>query len=176
MVCPVVHAPMWNLIYYSPINAIALRRIHLGICRSLLIATGVPKLRGTVIGDCQTFEHAIAGQIFAKLWYRGPNRTSTAAFGKGLWCCKEGSIYRQCGVWPWSQDWNSYTTSCRWRQSCSYMIIVHPNSHPWFPQVISGKLMDHFPLVVYQTGSGTQSNMNANEVLSVASKAKNDNW
>jgi fumarate hydratase class II len=33
-------------------------------------------------------------------------------------------------------------------------------------EVISGKLDDHFPLVVWQTGSGTQSNMNANEVLS----------
>jgi len=33
-------------------------------------------------------------------------------------------------------------------------------------QVIDGKLNDHFPLVVWQTGSGTQSNMNANEVIS----------
>ena len=32
--------------------------------------------------------------------------------------------------------------------------------------VIDGKLSDHFPLVVWQTGSGTQSNMNANEVIS----------
>ncbi|KAJ3870031.1 L-Aspartase-like protein [Lentinula novae-zelandiae] len=32
--------------------------------------------------------------------------------------------------------------------------------------VISGELMDHFPLVVFQTGSGTQSNMNVNEVIS----------
>ena len=32
--------------------------------------------------------------------------------------------------------------------------------------VIEGKLDDHFPLVVWQTGSGTQSNMNANEVIS----------
>ncbi|THH07628.1 hypothetical protein EW145_g3261 [Phellinidium pouzarii] len=32
--------------------------------------------------------------------------------------------------------------------------------------VISGKLIDHFPLVVFQTGSGTQSNMNTNEVIS----------
>ena len=31
-------------------------------------------------------------------------------------------------------------------------------------KVIAGKLIDHFPLVVFQTGSGTQSNMNANEV------------
>jgi fumarate hydratase class II len=32
--------------------------------------------------------------------------------------------------------------------------------------VIEGRLNDHFPLVVWQTGSGTQSNMNANEVIS----------
>lgn len=33
-------------------------------------------------------------------------------------------------------------------------------------EVAEGKLDDHFPLVVFQTGSGTQSNMNANEVIS----------
>ena len=33
-------------------------------------------------------------------------------------------------------------------------------------EVAQGKLMEHFPLVVFQTGSGTQSNMNANEVIS----------
>ena len=32
-------------------------------------------------------------------------------------------------------------------------------------EVISGKLIKHFPLVVWQTGSGTQSNMNSNEVI-----------
>lgn len=32
-------------------------------------------------------------------------------------------------------------------------------------EVIDGKLNEHFPLVVWQTGSGTQSNMNANEVI-----------
>ena len=32
-------------------------------------------------------------------------------------------------------------------------------------EVVSGKLDEHFPLVVWQTGSGTQSNMNANEVI-----------
>jgi len=32
-------------------------------------------------------------------------------------------------------------------------------------EVIAGKLDDHFPLVVFQTGSGTQTNMNANEVI-----------
>jgi fumarate hydratase, class II len=34
-------------------------------------------------------------------------------------------------------------------------------------EVIDGKLDDHFPLVVWQTGSGTQSNMNANEVIAL---------
>ncbi len=32
-------------------------------------------------------------------------------------------------------------------------------------EIMEGKLYDHFPLVVWQTGSGTQSNMNANEVI-----------
>ncbi|MGE4158895.1 MAG: class II fumarate hydratase [Planctomycetota bacterium] len=32
-------------------------------------------------------------------------------------------------------------------------------------EIITGRLDDHFPLVVWQTGSGTQSNMNANEVI-----------
>jgi fumarate hydratase class II len=33
-------------------------------------------------------------------------------------------------------------------------------------EVIDGRLDDHFPLVIWQTGSGTQTNMNANEVIS----------
>src|SRR5690606_39333126 len=33
-------------------------------------------------------------------------------------------------------------------------------------EITSGELDDHFPLVVWQTGSGTQSNMNVNEVIS----------
>ena len=33
-------------------------------------------------------------------------------------------------------------------------------------EVVEGRLDDHFPLVIYQTGSGTQSNMNVNEVIS----------
>ena len=33
-------------------------------------------------------------------------------------------------------------------------------------EVITGKLDDHFPLVIFQTGSGTQTNMNVNEVIS----------
>jgi len=32
-------------------------------------------------------------------------------------------------------------------------------------EIVAGKLDDHFPLVVWQTGSGTQSNMNVNEVV-----------
>ena len=41
-------------------------------------------------------------------------------------------------------------------------------------EVISGKLYEHFPLVVWQTGSGTQSNMNANEVN--MSQSSNDTF
>jgi fumarate hydratase class II len=37
----------------------------------------------------------------------------------------------------------------------------HLSNVAW--KVLSGKLIDHFPLVVFQTGSGTQSNMNVNE-------------
>jgi fumarate hydratase class II len=33
-------------------------------------------------------------------------------------------------------------------------------------EIIAGKLDDHFPLVIFQTGSGTQTNMNVNEVIS----------
>src|SRR5437660_8568567 len=33
-------------------------------------------------------------------------------------------------------------------------------------EVIEGRLDDHFPLYVWQTGSGTQTNMNVNEVIS----------
>jgi fumarate hydratase class II len=36
---------------------------------------------------------------------------------------------------------------------------------PPLDEVIAGKLDEHFPLVVWQTGSGTQSNMNVNEVF-----------
>jgi fumarate hydratase, class II len=32
-------------------------------------------------------------------------------------------------------------------------------------EVAEGKLLDNFPLVIWQTGSGTQSNMNSNEVI-----------
>jgi len=37
-------------------------------------------------------------------------------------------------------------------------------------EVAEGKWNDHFPLVVWQTGSGTQSNMNANEVDRLTTK------
>src|SRR3978361_962538 len=37
-------------------------------------------------------------------------------------------------------------------------------------EVIEGKLDDHFPLVVWQTGSGTQTNMNLNEVIAKRAK------
>lgn len=42
--------------------------------------------------------------------------------------------------------------------------ILPPTNVPH--QVHDGQLDSHFPLVVWQTGSGTQSNMNVNEVIS----------
>lgn len=48
------------------------------------------------------------------------------------------------------------------------MFLIFNNSFfkLFFLQVAEGKLNDHFPLVVWQTGSGTQTNMNVNEVIS----------
>lgn len=43
-------------------------------------------------------------------------------------------------------------------EKCSYIVKA-------CDEVISGALSEHFPLVVWQTGSGTQSNMNSNEVI-----------
>jgi len=43
-------------------------------------------------------------------------------------------------------------------------------------EVIAGKLDDHFPLVVWQTGSGTQSNMNMNEVLAHRGNELLESW
>jgi fumarate hydratase class II len=48
---------------------------------------------------------------------------------------------------------------------CSLPLLAW-NMSSRLPQVISGKLIEEFPLVVFQTGSGTQSNMNVNEVIS----------
>ena len=45
----------------------------------------------------------------------------------------------------------SDTKKCRYSKACD--------------EIIEGKFNDHFPLVVWQTGSGTQSNMNVNEVI-----------
>jgi fumarate hydratase class II len=41
-------------------------------------------------------------------------------------------------------------------------------------EILAGKLEDEFPLVIWQTGSGTQSNMNVNEV--VANKVLGFYW
>jgi fumarate hydratase class II len=39
-------------------------------------------------------------------------------------------------------------------------------------EILAGKLEDEFPLVIWQTGSGTQSNMNVNEVVEPCSSIK----
>ena len=43
-------------------------------------------------------------------------------------------------------------------------------------EVIAGRHADAFPLVVWQTGSGTQTNMNANEVIGRLRQAAGENW
>jgi len=49
---------------------------------------------------------------------------------------------------------------------CRFLIeIFFHKIFRFLDEVISGKLDEHFPLVVWQTGSGTQSNMNVNEVI-----------
>ena len=60
------------------------------------------------------------------------------------------------------------------KQACARVNIAQGDIEPALgeaiaaaaQEVIDGKFDDHFPLVVWQTGSGTQSNMNANEVIS----------
>lgn len=86
---------------------------------------------------------------------------------QGLWysegCCRQG----ERAIWPgYVQPLNGGPawTSCL---PCAY---VDPKISEAIQQaakeVADLKLIDHFPLVVWQTGSGTQSNMNANEVIS----------
>lgn len=50
--------------------------------------------------------------------------------------------------------------------SCSILFPNQVCAHDVCMQVIQGKLDEHFPLMVFQTGSGTQTNMNCNEVIS----------
>ena len=45
------------------------------------------------------------------------------------------------------------------------LTTVRPSVRAHHPQVIAGTLADHFPLVVFQTGSGTQSNMNVSGAI-----------
>src|SRR6202011_3982040 len=60
------------------------------------------------------------------------------------------------------------------KKACALVNERARRLEPWRPSVIiqaaeegiAGKLDDQFPLYVWQTGSGTQSNMNVNEVLS----------
>jgi len=45
------------------------------------------------------------------------------------------------------------------------LTTVRPSVRAHRPQVIAGTLADHFPLVVFQTGSGTQTNMNVSAAI-----------
>ncbi len=56
--------------------------------------------------------------------------------------------------------------------NCRLGVISEEKRADACDKVISGELNEHFPLVVWQTGSGTQSNMNANEVIANYANAK----
>ena len=43
-------------------------------------------------------------------------------------------------------------------------------------RILNGELDNHFPLVIWQTGSGTQSNMNVNEVVSYVANEYLKTW
>ena len=61
--------------------------------------------------------------------------------------------------------WPRFTGACFWGQQRPPPPRLHPHGLLRTCPAAEGKLMDHFPLVIWQTGSGTQSNMNANEVI-----------
>jgi len=66
--------------------------------------------------------------------------------------------------------WNWISPHIAYHRHSSYLaidlIILKADWNPSLDEVTAGKLDDHFPLVTWQTGSGTQSNMNVNEVIS----------
>ena len=82
----------------------------------------------------------------------------------------EGSFYELNGVLEkWEMGNVSLKSPCSKKGTNPVCACVADRvfSILWcYFQVISGKLKDNFPLVVWQTGSGTQSNMNVNEVIS----------
>jgi len=103
-------------------------------------------------------------QVLAELWYWGTHWTPPTTSNQSLWRCKKGSIHRQCWLWVGSQGRRCHTTGRGRCQLCACVTFWIKLQY-YLLQVISGKLLDHFPLVIFQTGSGTQSNMNANEVF-----------
>ncbi len=110
-----------------------------------------------------------------------------------LWC----EIQLCCGVWQEKHsNWSLYPRSfyvelCRSRLcvslflqgviNCELLLLTWSQVNMEYgldkkigeaivkaaQEVAHGKLNDHFPLVIWQTGSGTQTNMNANEVCSL---------
>lgn len=106
----------------------------------------------------------VTGQFSGQLRYQ-PAPGSHAPRGcQGLWYPEGRCCYREHEIRPWYVDFHP------WIFDSDSNGFVDPKVGEAIKQaaqeVADGKLMDHFPLVVWQTGSGTQSNMNSNEVIS----------
>ena len=116
-----------------------------------------------MLPSCGGLANKSTWQFLTELRHRWTHRTSSPAFDQGIWHAQEGSVYRELDIRPRPEGREGDPGG---GGRCTYSVslqgaYIHANG-----QVISGKLIDHFPLVVFQTGSGTQSNMNANEVIS----------
>ena len=143
-------------------NSLFVSRKTLSVsCGSLRTVTGVRRHNGKLLYHTYT-AHAYSGvQVLAELRYWRSNGTPSRTADQSLWRTKKGSIYSECDLWTRPQDRKGHSRCSRRCKLVSIEECGGSTNEGW--KVISGKLIDHFPLVVFQTGSGTQSNMNANE-------------
>lgn len=106
----------------------------------------------------------VMGQFSGQLRYQPAPGSHAPGCCQGFRYPEGRCCYREHAIRPWYVDF--------------YLRIFDSDSNEFIDpkvgeaikqaaqEVADGKLMDHFPLVVWQTGSGTQSNMNSNEVIS----------
>ena len=129
-------------------------------CGSLRTVTGVRRHNGRLLYHSYTAHAHIGVKVLAELRYWRSNGAPSGTADQSLWCTKKGSIRSECELRARPQDRKGYSRCSR---RCKLVSIEECGSTNEAWKVISGKLIDHFPLVVFQTGSGTQSNMNVNE-------------
>lgn len=108
------------------------------------------------------------GALVGELQDQPAAGSHASSSGQGIWYPEGCSSKGQHAIWTWYD--------CRPPDTCLCLHVGLPREPPdpkigeaiqqAAAEVADLKLIDHFPLVVWQTGSGTQSNMNANEVIS----------